>query len=103
MLLEVLLASVLFSCVITSAAASESDDNFSPAEDTLINALSELQHNRLDVALNDVRSLITAKPTFKLAHLIYGDLLMAKAGSIRGFGNLSTAPQDRLQEIRAGQ
>lgn len=69
-------------------------------EQTLINSLQDIQDDRLDGALEKLGALVQTNPKFKLAQLVYGDLLMAKAGPIRDFGG--TASQtDALNGLRS--
>lgn len=56
-------------------------------EELLIQGLEALQGNRLDEALAEFATLTREKPDFRLAQIIYGDLLMARAAPIKGFGN----------------
>lgn len=55
----------------------------------------------MNAALEDVDQLIAGRPNFRLAHLVRGDLLMARAGPISGFGNTGHAARERLDELRA--
>lgn len=55
-------------------------------EQILVNTLLEIQGNRLDSALQHIDALILQNPNFKLAHLIRGDLLMARANPLTSFG-----------------
>lgn len=56
-------------------------------EQQLITSLRDIQEQRLDGALEKLGSLIEENPKFKLAQLIYGDMLLAKAAPIDEFGN----------------
>lgn len=69
-------------------------------EKLLVKSLLEIKHNRLDTALADIEALLKANPNFRLAHLIKGDLLMARAQPIASFGNASGAPQQRVEDLR---
>jgi murein L,D-transpeptidase YafK len=66
----------------------------------LAKSLQAVGNNRLDVALNEVDSLLKANPNFKLAQLVKGDLLMARAKPISDFGAAPNAPRDRVQDLR---
>ncbi len=69
----------------------------------LAKTLQDVSENRLDVAMQDVEAMLRAYPNFRLAHLIRGDLLMAKARPIGHIGNASGAVQqiaDLRDEIR---
>ncbi|MDD2929803.1 MAG: L,D-transpeptidase family protein [Sideroxydans sp.] len=69
-------------------------------EQLLASSLQAVSDNRLDVALNEVDSLLKIHPNFKLAQLVKGDLLLARSRSINTFGDAPNAPQDRLQDLR---
>jgi len=69
-------------------------------EAQLVKSLQAINNNRLDIALNEVDSLLRVNPNFKLAQLVKGDLLMAHAGVIDNFGSASNAPQDKIEDLR---
>jgi murein L,D-transpeptidase YafK len=50
--------------------------------------------------MNEVDSLLRVNPNYKLAQLVKGDLLMAKAGAISNFGSASHASGDKIQDLR---
>ena len=60
-----------------------------------------IEENHLDVALQQVEVLIKAYPNFRLANLIKGDLLLARARPIEAFGNIANAPAGKLADLRA--
>ncbi len=69
----------------------------------LAKTLGDVSANRLGVAMQDVEAMLHAYPNFRLAHLIRGDLLMAKAHPISNIGNASGAVRqtaDLRDEIR---
>ncbi len=67
----------------------------------LIRALANVTGDQLDSALSEVEKLVEANPRFKLAQVVYADLLLAKAQPISGFGNLSDAPNEEIQDLLA--
>jgi len=69
-------------------------------EALLVNILLEIKHNRLDTALRDVEALLHINPNFKLAHLIRGDLLSARAKPLTGFGSASGAAPGQVADFR---
>jgi murein L,D-transpeptidase YafK len=69
-------------------------------EAQLVKSLQAINNSHLDIALDEVDSLLRAKPNFKLAQLVKGDLLMAHAGVIDKFGSASNAPQDEIEDLR---
>jgi hypothetical protein len=66
----------------------------------LAKSLQAVRENRLDVALNEVDSLLKINPNFKLAQLVRGDLLLARSRPISNFGDAPNAPRDRVQDLR---
>ncbi len=70
-------------------------------EDRLSTVFQAIEANRLDEALGHVDALIRDYPTFRLAHLVRGDLLLARARPLQTFGNVAkTVPQERIEELR---
>ena len=63
--------------------------------------LEKIEQNQTDTALAEVDRLIARYPKFRLAHLVRGDLLLARAKPIAGFGNSGHAAPERLDELRA--
>ncbi len=69
--------------------------------DSLISkALQDIRASRLDDALKEVNRAIALRPDFKLAHLIRGDLLMARARPLLGLGAVAKAPNQPLNDLR---
>lgn len=93
-LLTTLIFASLSGAVYAAPVVGSSD------EAKLTTSLQEIRNNRLDVALNQVDSLVRSNPNFRLAQLVKGDLLMARAGQINGFGNVANAPRDKIEDLR---
>ncbi len=70
-------------------------------EETLARIFAEIEANRLGNALQLTEALLRQHPNYRLANLIKGDLLLAKAHPIETFGALSTAPADKVADLRA--
>src|SRR5436189_6291963 len=71
-------------------------------EDRLSAVFEAVEANQLDVALKRVDALIADYPNFRLAYLVRGDLLLARARPLETFGNvLKTVPQERVEDLRA--
>lgn len=68
---------------------------------TLTLVLRDLEQGKLETALARTETLLRAYPNFRLAHLIHGDLLQARARGISGFGNIKGAPPGRVEDLRA--
>lgn len=82
------------------AAAKASPAAEHPAEALLVKTLAEIRNNRMDNALSEIDKVLGAYPNFRLAHLIKGDLLLARARPISAMGNVSDAPQEMLDDLR---
>jgi len=71
-------------------------------EKALSGVLEAIEANNLDLATQRVEALIAAHPNFRLAHLIRGDLMMARAGTLQTFGNVpKTVPREKVEDLRA--
>ncbi len=70
------------------------------SESLLVKSLIEIRHNHLDVALNDIDNLLHLNPNFRLAHLIKGDLLMARARSIHTLGDVPDPTSPHVEGLR---
>jgi murein L,D-transpeptidase YafK len=69
-------------------------------EASLVNILLEINASNLDKALVETEKLLTRYPNFRLAHLIRGDLLLARARPLRTMGDVEHAPPERVGELR---
>jgi murein L,D-transpeptidase YafK len=70
-------------------------------EDRLSTVFEAIEANKLDLALKRVDALIADYPNFRLAHLVHGDLLLARARPLLTFGNVvKTVPQERVDGLR---
>ncbi|MFA5081139.1 MAG: L,D-transpeptidase family protein [Hydrogenophilaceae bacterium] len=73
--------------------ASADVNHYSPSLDHLVaSTIEDIRASRTDSALANVDRLIAMRPDFKLAYLIKGDLLQAKAGSPASFGGGAKTP-----------
>ena len=71
-------------------------------EIALAGVLQAIDANRLDLATQRVEALIAAHPNFRLAHLIRGDLLMARSRPLETFGDVpKTVPREKVEDLRA--
>jgi murein L,D-transpeptidase YafK len=68
-------------------------------EALLVESMLSISHNKLDVALKEVESLLKINPDFKLAQLIRGDLLLAHSRPLSDFGNAPDAAA-RMEDFR---
>jgi murein L,D-transpeptidase YafK len=70
-------------------------------EKALSGVLEAIEANQLGLATQRVEALIAAHPNFRLAHLIRGDLLMARARPLETFGNVpKTVPREKVEDLR---
>src|SRR5258706_13990295 len=67
----------------------------------LAGVYQEIRRGHLDTAMQDVEGLIRVKPNFRLAHLIKGDLLLARARPISTLGAAPNVPGARIEGLRA--
>jgi murein L,D-transpeptidase YafK len=71
-------------------------------EGALSGVLEAIEANQMALATRRVEALIAAHPNFRLAHLIRGDLLMARSGQLQTFGNVpKTVPREKVEDLRA--
>jgi murein L,D-transpeptidase YafK len=89
---------MLIGALATPVAAVENDSR--SMEAMLAKSLHSIGNNKLDTALNEVDSLLKVNPNFKLAQLVKGDLLMARAQQLNGFGSAPGAPRDSVDDLR---
>ncbi|HEU0220129.1 MAG TPA: L,D-transpeptidase family protein [Gallionella sp.] len=97
MLSRTLIPSLLCGLLTCIAHAAPNSRN---TEAQLAKSLQAIKNSRLDIALNEVDSLLRVNPNFKLAYLVKGDLLMARAGAIDNFGSAAHAPRDKIEDLR---
>lgn len=70
-------------------------------EARLVHALQAIRENRLGPALAEIDALLEEHPNFRLAQLVRGDLLAARARPLHGIGDGARGPEDRLADLRA--
>jgi murein L,D-transpeptidase YafK len=88
-----LLALLFFACMAAAQAATP--------EDRLSSVFQAIEANKLELALKRVDALIADYPNFRLAHLVRGDLLLARSRPLETFGNVvKTVPQDKVEGLR---
>jgi len=102
-MVRTLLLALAFCAGSLGAAASvppRSGTNGDAAEAQLRVVFESVGQGRLNAALEEVDRLIARHPNFRLAHLVRGDLLLARRGPLGGFGNTGHAGSERLAELR---
>jgi murein L,D-transpeptidase YafK len=84
--------------------AKQSKTQAAPAaiepEALLVKTLLAIQDNQLGAALAELDKVIKAYPNFRLAHLIKGDLLLARAQPLNAMGEAPGASADRVADFR---
>jgi len=89
-----LAALLLLSFAFTAQAATAPDD-------ALASVFQAIEANQPELALKRVDALIAQYPNFRLAYLVRGDLLLARARPLETFGNVvKTVPQDKIEGLR---
>lgn len=92
-----------FSDFFFGSADRSNTSSFNPnnIEQLLIKSLLEVTEGRLQQALETTEELLSKAPNFKLAHLVRGDLLMARAQQISTFGNAASRPPEVIQDFQS--
>lgn len=86
----------------SAAPATATPDPSRAIEQKLSEIIDAIRQDRLEQAMREVDALIEQHPTFRLAHLIRGDLLRARAQPLRTFGDVSkTAPREAVEALRS--
>jgi len=97
-------------CVVLAGVTFGIPSTLSPANiariDTTADALlatvfGEIVRGQLDAALQNIEELIRVTPNFRLAHLIKGDLLLARARPIETIGAAPNVPDANIEGLRA--
>lgn len=68
-------------------------------ERTLVGIIEDINAQRLQSARDKLQQLVKANPKFKLAQLVYADLLQARTRTITGFGTYPDAPKETLANL----
>jgi murein L,D-transpeptidase YafK len=69
-------------------------------ESQLARIFREIEGRNLGNALQLTESLLQQYPNYRLAHLIKGDLLLARSRPLQGFGALQGAPAEQVSDLR---
>ncbi len=99
-LLSVVLLPVFVSAqeLVTTTAPAHAIEHHH--EKLLIDALQNISNNDIDAALQDLEHLTRVEPGFKLAQLIYADLLLARTRPITDFGNFSAMSNTYIASLK---
>ena len=92
------LAALLLACAVFSSVALARET----PEDRLSGVFQAIEANQLEQAIQRVDALIRDYPNFRLAYLVRGDLLLARARPLETFGNVTkhVAPE-KVDGLRA--
>jgi murein L,D-transpeptidase YafK len=71
------------------------------SEALLVHSLLSIRENRLSDALAQIDTLLAVNPNFRLAQLIKGDLLLARAKPLDTLGNAAHGADEQLSDLRA--
>lgn len=69
-------------------------------ENLLVQSLKAIHQQRFDAALGLVDRAIEINPKFRLAHLVKGDLLLAKARPLERLGSAEAAIEESIEDLR---
>ncbi|HTY99465.1 MAG TPA: L,D-transpeptidase family protein [Rhodocyclaceae bacterium] len=69
-------------------------------EPLLARVFNQIEAGNWDAALAQTDALIKAYPTFRLAHLIKGDILLARAQPLTSFGQGGARAADKVADLR---
>jgi murein L,D-transpeptidase YafK len=94
-------ASLLCGVAVAAVATAAPPAFGESAEGQLRRVLATVAEGRPNTALGDLDRLIERHPNFRLAHLVRGDLLLARAGPLERVGNTGHVAADRLEDLRA--
>ncbi len=75
-------------------------DMDSGQEAMLVQVLQKVSASRVDEAMTDLRGLLAANPGFRLAQMVYADLLQSRSGPITEFGAIPFAPYHQINALR---
>ena len=85
----------------TKGAAPQPRYTDSGPEPLLASIFEQIEQHRWETALRNTDSLIKAYPNFRLAHLIKGDLLLARTKPIKNFGEGGNRiAEDQVADLR---
>jgi murein L,D-transpeptidase YafK len=69
-------------------------------EAALIRALEKIRGSQIDGAIEELHRLVEVNPNFRLAQLMYADLLLAKTRPISDFGSMPSASLGQIAALR---
>lgn len=91
---------IALACFAARVAAQPAEGAAFAADTQLARVLDEVGRARVDAALDQLGRLLAQHPNFRLAHLVRGDLLLARTRPIQGLGNTGHAGGERLEDLK---
>jgi murein L,D-transpeptidase YafK len=88
------------SFALASGPALPREPQQSAPEAMLIKSLEQIAESRMDSAMSGIDELLKSNPNFRLAHLIKGDLLLARTRPISSIGNVPQASEQHVADLR---
>jgi murein L,D-transpeptidase YafK len=98
-LVAVVAAGASYAWAMTLTPAPVSRQTSGP-EAMLVRALLDIRDSKFSSALDHIDSLLVANPNFRLAQLVKGDLLLARARPINSIGNASGGSAEQVAGLR---
>jgi len=88
-------------CISLAASGSGgAGASVADADVALGEVIRAIEQRKTDEALKKVDALLVRYPNFRLAHLIRGDLLLARTRPLSAFGGSPDAPAEKLADLR---
>lgn len=88
-------ASLLTFCACLSAPVFAESVQSADQETLLVSSLGDLQQNQLNGAVDKLKTLIDEQPDFRLAQLIYADLMAAQGAPLSAVGNNNSRADEK--------
>lgn len=73
--------------IMSVTAQAEQQYGVQVSEKLLLDGLRDLRENRLEDALENIRTITSQRPDYRLAQLIYGDLMLAQSTPLNKVGS----------------
>jgi murein L,D-transpeptidase YafK len=95
-------AVLILAGILACAPAAAAEEATRTTTDLMLQgAIDDLRRGANERALHTLDGLVKRYPNFRLAHLVRGDLLLARVQPIEALGNSGDAARERLEELRA--
>jgi len=88
-------------CLLLVPLAGHARSPDAALEDGLSGVIKAIEGDQPALAMQRVDALIATHPTFRLAHLIRGDLLLSRARALQKFGDVSAGvPRSDIEDLK---